>query len=67
MAGRREPPSEADGDDGETAGDSESQAGELHVQVSDLRRAPYDSAALVPLTWLMPVFYDRNSNDCRTC
>jgi hypothetical protein len=51
MAGRRGPPSEADGDDGETASVSESQADELHVQVSDLRRLPAESVAFAPLPW----------------
>lgn len=44
MAGRREPPSEA-------ADDSESQIDELHIQVSDLRRAPAESAAFARLPW----------------
>ncbi len=48
MAGRREPPSESDGNEAETAGDPESQADELHVEVSELRRSPYESAAFVP-------------------
>lgn len=50
MAGRREPPSGADGNEAEaeTAGDPGSPADELHVQVSDLRRSPYERAAFVP-------------------
>lgn len=51
MAGRRELPSEADGNGAEAAGDSESEAGELYVQVSDLRRSPAESTAFTPLPW----------------
>src|SRR5690348_3308839 len=51
MAGRHEPFSEADGNEAETAGDSASQADEFHVQVSDLRRLPTESAAFAPLPW----------------
>lgn len=51
MAGRREPPPEADGNDAEAARDSESQVDELNVQVSDLRRTPAESAAYAPLPW----------------
>jgi len=51
MAGRREPSSEADGNEAEAAGDSTSQADELHVQVSDLRRLHTESATFAPLPW----------------
>ncbi|HEY7339345.1 MAG TPA: hypothetical protein VH591_00570 [Ktedonobacterales bacterium] len=48
MTGRRKAPSDSDGNDAETAGDPEPQGDELHVQVSDLRRPTYESAAYVP-------------------
>ena len=48
MAGRGEPPSDSDGNEAETTGDPECQVDELHVQISDLRRLPYEGAAHVP-------------------
>jgi len=48
MSGRREPPPDSDGNEAETAGDSERQMDEIHVQISDLRRSPYESTAHVP-------------------
>lgn len=51
MTGRREPFSEADDNEAETAGDTARHADELHVQVSDLRRLPTESAAFAPLPW----------------
>jgi hypothetical protein len=48
MAGRREPPSDSDGNEAEMAGDPERQVDELHIQISDLRRSPYEGAAHVP-------------------
>jgi len=48
MSGRREPPPDSDGNEAETAGDSERLMDEIHVQISDLRRSPYESTAHVP-------------------